>query len=63
MFRLSYSLNLAKLVVNELMKSILKKITNSFFYPIYHCLLQRFQELITKERDSFSKILINIAFY
>ena len=39
-FRLSNSLNLAELVVNELTKGISKKIYQySFFYPIYECLL------------------------
>ena len=39
-FRLSKSLNLAQLVVNELTKKIFKKIYQySFFYTIYHCLL------------------------
>ena len=40
MFRLSSLLNLTELVVNELTKSVSKKIYQcSFFYPIYHCLL------------------------
>ena len=39
-FRLSNLLNLAELVLNELTKTITKKIYQySFFYPIYHCLL------------------------
>ena len=33
-----------------------------FFYPIYHYLMKRFQELITKEPDNFIKILISIVF-
>ena len=48
-------LNLAELVVNEPMKGIYKKIYQySFFYLIYHCLMYRFQELITKELDNFT---------
>ena len=41
MFLPSTSLNLAGLVVNEL--------------PIYHCLMQIFQELVTKDLDNFNK--------
>ena len=63
MFPASNSLNLAELVVSESMKSIYEKnYQYSFFYLIYRCLLQRIQELITKEPDSFTKILITIAF-
>ena len=63
-FRLSNLLNLAELVVNELTKSACKKSNQySFFCPFYHCLLERLQELTTKERDNFSKILISIGFY
>ena len=63
-FRLLNSLNLAELVVNELMKSISRNIyQSSFFYLIYHNLLQRFSELITNERYIFSKILVSITFY
>ena len=59
-----YLLNLAWLVVNELTKSISKEISQySFFFPIYHCILQILQELITKEQDNFSKILISIVLY
>ena len=48
-------LNLAELAVNEPMKGIYKKIYQySFFYLIYHCLMYRFQELITKELDNFT---------
>ena len=55
---------LEELVANDLTKSISKRIYQySFFYPIFHCLLYRLQELITKEQDNFSKILISIAFY
>ena len=40
MLRLSNLLNLAELAVNELTKSISKKICQySFFFQIYHCLL------------------------
>ena len=63
-FQLSNSLKLTELVINKRTKGIFKKnFQYSFFYPIYHCLMLRFQELITKERDKFSKILISIAFY
>ena len=52
-FPTSNSLNLAELVVNELMTSIFKKkLPCFFFYPIYHCLMGRFQEHITKEQDN-----------
>ena len=62
-FPASNLLNLAELVVNEPMKSIYKKIYQcSFFYPSYHCLMYRFQELITKELDNFTKIRISIVF-
>ena len=55
-FPASNSLNLAELVVNESMKIIYKKTyQHSFFYSIYHCLMYRFQELITKEPDNFAK--------
>ena len=38
-FRISNSLNLAELVVNELTKSIFEKnYQYSFSHPIYHCL-------------------------
>ena len=58
-FRISNSLNLAELVVRELTKSFSKREYQYFFFhPIHHCFLKRFQELITKERDNFSKILI-----
>ena len=53
-FAASNSLKLAELMVNEPIKKIWKKIYQySFFYLIYHCLMQRFQELITKEQDNF----------
>ena len=55
--------NFAELVENEPIKSIYKNIYEySFFYPIYHCLMKRFQELITRELDNFIKILISIVF-
>ena len=38
-FLASNSLNFAKLVENELMKSISKKLPIFVFYPIYRCLL------------------------
>ena len=58
----SNSLNLAELVVNEPRKSIYKKIYQyAFFFSIYHCSMSRFQELITKELDNFTKILIRIV--
>ena len=39
-------LNLARLKVNELPKSISKKIYQySFFHPIYHCLFKDFKSL------------------
>ena len=62
-FWISNTLNLAELVVNEITKSISKFYQYSFLHPIFHCLLKRFQELITKELNSFSKILISIAFH
>ena len=62
-FLASNSLNLAELVVNESTKSIYKKnYQYSFSYLIYHYLMKRFQELITKELDNFTKILISIVF-
>ena len=62
-FPASNSLDLAELVVNEPMNSIYKKIYEcSFFYSIYHCLMQKFQEPITKELDNFTKILIGMVF-
>ena len=64
MFRISNSLNLEQLVVNEPTKSISKKIYQYFFfYPIDHSLLQRFQDLVTKEQDNVSHILISITFH
>ena len=61
LFRSSDFLHLAELVVNELTKSISKKVYQySFFFSIYPCLMQRFEELITKE---LYKILIGIVFY
>ena len=60
----SNSLNLVELVVNEPMKSIYKNIYQySFFYSIYHCFMQRFQEIITKELDNITQILISIVFH
>ena len=62
-FPASNLLNLAELVVNEPTKGIYKKINQySFFYLIYHCLIEIFQGIITKELDNFTKILINIVF-
>ena len=62
-FPASNLLIFAELVVNEPTKSIYRKIYQySFFYLIYHCLIQRFQELKTKELDNFTKILINTVF-
>ena len=62
-FPASNLLNFAELVENEPLKSIYKKIYKySFFYPIYHYLMKRFQELITKELDNFIKILISMVF-
>ena len=62
-FPASNSPNHAELVVNNPMKSIYKKnYEYSFFYPIYHYLIYRFQELITKELDNLAKILISIVF-
>ena len=62
-FPASNLLNLAELVVSEPMKNIYQKIYQySFFCSIYHCLMYRFQELITKELDNFTKILISIVF-
>ena len=49
-------MNLAGLVENEPMKCIYQKIyQNSIFCLIYHCLMQRFQELLTKELDSLQE--------
>ena len=62
-FPASNLLNFAELVENESLKSIYKKIYQySYFYLIYHCLMQRFQELITNELDNFTKTLISIVF-
>ena len=62
-FPASNSLNLAEMMVNEPVKSIYKKIyQNQFLYPTYHCLMYRFQELITKGLDNFTKIVIMIVF-
>ena len=55
--------NLAELVVHKPTKSISKKRYQcSLSYSIYHCLVQRFQEPITKELENFTKILISIFF-
>ena len=63
-FRLLNLLSLAELMVNEVTKSASKTIYQySFSYQTNHYVLQRPQELITKEPDNFSKILISIAFY
>ena len=64
-FPASNPLNLAESAVNELIKSISKKIYQlSFCYPTYHRLIKRFQELETKdELPNFTKILISIVFY
>ena len=52
----SNSLNLAELVVDELMRNISQKIYQyCIFYLIYHCLIYKFQELITKELNKFKK--------
>ena len=54
--------NFAELVENEPLKSVYKKIYQySFFHLIYHYLMKRYQELITKELDNI-KILISIVF-
>ena len=54
-------LNLAQLVVNKPMNSIYKKNNQySFFCSIYHCLMQKLQELITKELHNFTEILISV---
>ena len=61
--RLSNLPNFAELVVNELTKSISKKITNtpvSILFITPYC--KDFRSFITKERDNFSKILTSIAF-
>ena len=56
-------LNFAKLIENEPLKSIYKKIYQYIcFCSIYHYLMQTFQELITYELDNFTKILISIVF-
>ena len=56
-------LNFAELVVNESLKSVCKKIYEySYLYSIHHCLMQKFQELITNELDNFTKILISKVF-
>ena len=55
--------NFAEQVENEPLKSIYKKnYQYSFFYPIYHHLMKRSQELITKELRNFTKIFISIVF-
>lgn len=60
-FSTSNSLNSTELLVNELMKNIYKKVYQySFFYPMYHCFMERFQDLTTKELDHFTKVLISI---
>ena len=64
MFSASNSLNLAELVLNEPVKSINKNVYQYYyFYSIYHCLMPRFQELITKGQDNFTKVPISIVFY
>ena len=56
------TLNLAQLVVNKPTNRIYKKNNRySFFCLIYHCLMYKFQELITKELHKFIKILISIV--
>ena len=58
-FPVSNLLNFAELVENDSLKSIYKKnYQYSYFYLIYHCLLQKIQELLTNELDNFTKILI-----
>ena len=62
-FPVSNLLNFAELVEIEPLESIYKKIYKySYFYSIYHCLMQKFQELVTNELDNFTKILISIVF-
>ena len=64
MFPASNSPNIAEQVENKQMKCISRKLYQYFFfYLIYRCLFQRFSELITKELDNFSKILISIVVY
>ena len=49
---------------SNLVKRIFKKVYRySFFYLIFHWLMERFQELATKELFNFTKILISIVFY
>ena len=56
-------MNLPELVENEPLKCIYQKLYQNFFFClIYNCLMQRFQELLTKELDNFTKILISIVF-
>ena len=63
-FLASNWLNLSELVANELKEYLQKKLPLFLFlFLIYHCLMQRFQELITKELDNFTKILISIFCY
>ena len=55
-------LSFAELVENEILKSIYETICQySYFYSIYHCLMERFEELLTNKLDNFTKILISYS--
>ena len=59
MFTAPGLLKLAELVVNEFIRRISKTIYQYFFfYPIYHCLMYFFPELITKLITEYSLLLI-----
>ena len=58
-FQASNLLNLAELAYEEYLQKCLPIF---LFYSICHCLMYRFQELITKELDNFTKILISKVF-
>ena len=61
MFPASNLLNLAGLMLNA--PGNFKNLYQySFFYSIYHYLMQKFQELITKELENFTKTLIRVVF-
>ena len=62
-FLVSNSLNLAELVVNELMKSISKNLPVLLFASDLSLLNVKIQELITKELDNFTKVPISIIVY
>ena len=49
------------MVVNKQIECTSKKSCHSSLYLINHCLMYRFQELITKELDNFTKIFIFFA--